>query len=132
MSNAFAEAPPPIAPLFVHIDEQYLQWWESKGRSPIPKDYVLPVRGALQGHPESPRLWATLINGILVNDFNLTPSTHEPCLYSGMFEGAKILFLRQTDDFAIARSNESVARNLINDVNSKMTVDIKYLGLVTL
>ena len=110
MSNAFAEAPPPAAPLFVHVDEQYRQWWESKGHSPIPKGYVLPVRGALQGHPESPRLWATLINGILTNDFKLTHTTHEPCLYSGTFAGEKISFLRQTDDFAIACSNESVAR----------------------
>ena len=131
VSNAFAEAPPPVAPLCVHIDHQYREWWNSKGRPPIPKGYVLPVRGALQGHPESPRLWATLINGILVNDFHLKPTTHEPCLYSGKFRNENILFLRQTDDFAIACKNESTAMYLVNEINSKMTVDIKYLGLVT-
>ena len=131
VSNAFAEAPPPVAPLYVHIDDQYREWWKSKGRSPIPKGYVLPVRGALQGHPESPRLWATLINGILINDLNLKPTTHEPCLYSRNFRGENILFLRQTDDFAIACKNESIAISLVNEIKSKMTVDIKDLGLVT-
>ena len=33
VSNAFAEVPPPAAPLFVHVDEQYRQWWTSKGRT---------------------------------------------------------------------------------------------------
>ena len=130
VSNAFAEAPPPAAPLYVHIDTQFREWWKSKGRKDIPTNYVLPVQGALQGHPESPRLWSTLINGILVNDFNLNPTTHEPCLYSGTFDGESILFLRQTDDFAIACSKETVARNLIDAINSKMTVNIKYLGLI--
>ena len=55
-SNAFAEAPPPKAPLYVEIDQQFRDWWASKGRKPIPKGYVLPVQHALQGHPESSRL----------------------------------------------------------------------------
>ena len=131
VSNAFAEAPPPAAPLFVHVDKQFRDWWTSKGRPPIPKGYVLPVLGALQGHPESPRLWATLINGILVNDFNLRPTTHEPCLYSGQFNGENILFLRQTDDFAVACTDEKVATDLIDSINRKMSVEIKYLGLIT-
>lgn len=54
-SNAFAEAPPPNAPLYVEIDQQFREWWASKGRGEIPKGYVLPVQHALQGHPESSR-----------------------------------------------------------------------------
>ena len=53
-SNAFAEAPPPQAPLYVTIDKPYREWWKSKNRPPIPEGYVLRVKGALQGHPESP------------------------------------------------------------------------------
>ena len=42
-SNAFAEAPPPIAPLFVTIDKTYREWWKAKGRPPIPADCLLKV-----------------------------------------------------------------------------------------
>ena len=66
-SNAFAEAPPPKAPLYVRIDENYKRWYRHKfpEKPPLPDDYVLRVKKALQGHPESPRLWATLIDKLL-------------------------------------------------------------------
>jgi hypothetical protein len=41
VSNAFAEAPPPVAPLYITIDEPYREWWKSKGRGDIPENYVL-------------------------------------------------------------------------------------------
>ena len=37
VSNAFAEAPPPKAPLFVTIDTQYHEWNAAQGKPPIPK-----------------------------------------------------------------------------------------------
>lgn len=56
-TNAFAEAPPPIAPLCVTIDDQYRDWYENHMNLGIaPPGSVLPVLQALQGHPESPRL----------------------------------------------------------------------------
>lgn len=130
VSNAFAEAPPPKAPLYVRIDEQYREWWINKGNKPIPRNLVLPVKRALQGHPESSRLWAILINNILVNELNLQPTKHEPCLYHGTFKGKEILFLRQVDDFAIACESETIAKELLAAINTKMSVNIKYLGLV--
>ena len=65
-TNTFAEAPPPLAPLYVKIDNAYRNW-HSKYRKlkPIPQHYILPVRQALQGHSESPRLWAKYIYKIL-------------------------------------------------------------------
>ena len=30
-SNSFAKAPPPKAPLYVYLDTQFREWWESKG-----------------------------------------------------------------------------------------------------
>ena len=55
--NAFGEAPPPNAPLYVTIDAPFKAWWENiLKRSPITVDHVLPIRHALQGHPELPRL----------------------------------------------------------------------------
>ncbi|KAI2501046.1 hypothetical protein MHU86_13400 [Fragilaria crotonensis] len=54
--NAFAEAPPPVQPFYMIIDDQFAEWWtESEGNPPIPDGYVLPVQHALQGHPEAPR-----------------------------------------------------------------------------
>ena len=52
-TNAFAEAPPPVAPLFVRIDQQYRDWYAHTfpHKPPIPPNYTLPVKGALQGHP---------------------------------------------------------------------------------
>jgi hypothetical protein len=103
----------------------------SKGRGEIPEGHVLKANRALQGHPESARLWAKLIDGILKEKLNLKATTHEPCLYSGSFDGVNILFLRQVDDFAIACSDEKVANAIIAKINSFMSVNIKYLGLLT-
>ena len=58
------------------------------------------VQHAFQGHPESPRLWAKMIDNIIRSEVNLQPITHEPCLYSRYVDGYKVLFLRQVDDFA--------------------------------
>ena len=96
-SNAFAEAPPPKAPLYVRIDDNYKRWYKHKfpESKPLPDDYVLRVKKALQGHPESPRLWATLIDKIIRN-LNLQPCTHEPNLYytdNYNNSGKKVLFL---------------------------------------
>ena len=55
-SNAFTEAPAPKAPLFVVVDQQFREWWASKGHGNIPVGYVLPVQHVLQGYSKSPRL----------------------------------------------------------------------------
>ena len=79
-SNAFGEAPPPCAPLYMKLDSQFHTWWKSLGRKPIPEGYGVKVNKAMQGHPESPRLWAKLINKI-ITDPGFIPAKHEPCLY---------------------------------------------------
>jgi dUTPase len=134
-SNAFAEAPPPKAPLYVRVDENYRRWYKNKypDRQNLPHDYVLRVQKALQGHPESPRLWATLIDGI-IKRFNLQPCTHEPNLYfTNNYKGTnkKVLFLRQVDDFAIACEDSALAEQVIADINNMMTIDVKLLGIIT-
>ena len=134
-SNAFAEAPPPKAPLYVRVDENYRNWYRHKfpDKPPIPDDFVLRVRKALQGHPESPRLWATLIDGI-IKKLNLKPCTHEPNLYftdNYNKTGKRVLFLRQVDDFAIACETNEIANMVVRDINSKMTISVKHLGLIT-
>jgi hypothetical protein len=66
-SNAFAEAPPPKYPLYMLIDEAFHDWWENHlKQEPIPTEHtVVQVHHAIQGHPESLRLWEKLIDRIL-------------------------------------------------------------------
>jgi hypothetical protein len=65
VSNAFAEAPQ--APLYLLMDDFYKEWWEEHlGKPKIPEHHkVIRVNNAIQGHPESPRLWEKHIGGIL-------------------------------------------------------------------
>ena len=47
-SNIFAEASAPKAPLYVYIDTQFREWWNSKGCPPLnPSQKVLRVKKAL-------------------------------------------------------------------------------------
>ena len=59
VTNAFAEAPPPVHPLYMQIDVAFREWWtDHLKRTPIPSNCtVVQVNNAIQGHPESPRLW---------------------------------------------------------------------------
>jgi hypothetical protein len=67
VGNAFAEAPAPTSPFFMKPDAQFRQWWEERlGKDPIPEGYVIPVRKALQGHPESPQLWDKYISKMII------------------------------------------------------------------
>ena len=130
-SNAFAEASAPDIPLFVRIDTPYKEWYLHKFNKQIPDNYVLPVHKALQGHPESSRLWALHMDKILRNTFNLKPTTHEGCLYSGTYKNQDILFLRQVDDFAVASTDEQTCIDFIQEIDQHMTIDIKDLGRLT-
>lgn len=114
-SNAFAEAPPHKAPLYIYIDNFFREWWESNGYSPIhPSKRIMRVKKALRGHPESPRLWATLINKIILK-LRFQPCHHEPCLYiNNDYNGEKVLFIRQVDDFLVNALSKSKAEHVIS------------------
>ncbi len=107
VSNGFAKAPPPKQGFYIRLDKAFLEWWASKtdGRKTIPPSYVIPVMSAMQGHPESSRLWEWLIDRLL-QDMGFTPTIHEPCLYSGLIDAKRDLFMRQVDDFAVAAPTE--------------------------
>jgi hypothetical protein len=132
VSNAFAEAPPPVHPLYMRIDEAYRDWWENHlEKPPIPAHHtVVRVQNAIQGHPESSRLWEKLIDQILIT-IGFQPTTHEPCLYSGTINGHYTLFLRQVDDFAIATINEDEANKIIKQINTYLQLPIHNLGIIT-
>jgi KUP system potassium uptake protein len=86
---------------------------------------------AFQGHPEAARAWDRHSDKFL-KEIGFVPTTHEPCLYSGIFDGERVLFLRQVDDFAIAASNEQVANDILDKIDEFLTFPIKRLGLLKL
>jgi hypothetical protein len=102
-----------------------------KGKPPIPHGHVIPVLGAMQGHPESPHLWEKHIDRIL-RDIGLTPTIHEPCIYSGLILGERVLFMRQVDDFAISAPSQRIANHLLDLIDEKLMIPMKRQGLVTL
>jgi hypothetical protein len=102
VSNAFAEAPAPKQGFYIYPNKAFHDWWtRHKGNPPIPEGHVIPVLGAMQGHPESPRLWEKYIDKAL-RLIGLAPTVHEPCIYLGTVLDERVLFMRQVDDFAIA------------------------------
>ena len=132
VSNAFAEAPPPKQGFYIRPDAAFHAWWTiHKGRPPIPPNHVIPILSAMQGHPEAPRLWEKHADKIL-RSIGLTPTTHEPCLYSGLVDGQRILLLRQVDDFAVAVPSEQAASHVFDLIDEQLTIPLKRLGLVTL
>jgi hypothetical protein len=83
----------------------------------------------MQGHPESPRLWEKHADAIL-RDLGLTPTTHEPCLYSGTIAGKRVIFKRQVDDFAIAALDEEMADILLDLIDDQLSIPLKRQGLL--
>jgi hypothetical protein len=94
VSNAFAEVPPPEQGFFIHPDKAFHAWWVlHKQCPPIPNGFVIPILLAMQGHPESPRLWEKHAGSIL-HELGLTPTVHKSCLYSGRINGHHVPLMR--------------------------------------
>ena len=130
VSNAFAEAPPPKQGFYIRPDKAFHEWWvQHKHRPPIPPGHVIPVLSAMQGHPESPRLWEKHADAIL-RELGLTPTVHEPCLYSGTVDGKRVIFMRQVDDFAIAAPDERTSDILLDMIDEKLSIPLKRQGLL--
>jgi hypothetical protein len=128
VSNAFAEAPPPKQGFFIRPDREFTEWWvKHKNLPPIPPGHVIPILSAMQGHPESPRLWEKHANKIL-REIGLTPTVHEPCLYSGNINGQRVLFMRQVDDFAIAAPDAHTSDILMDMIDDRLKIPIKRQG----
>ena len=91
------------------------------------------MKKALQGHPESPLLWAQLIDKI-IKELNLQACAHEPNLYytdNYNSNGKNVLFMKQVDDFCVSCEDRNAAKAVINAINAKMTIDVKKLGLIS-
>ena len=129
VSNAFGEAPPPKQGFFLRPDRAFRNWWNKSVRTPIPEGAVIPVEQTMQGHPEAPQLWEKHINEILCS-LGLTPTKHEPCLYSGLVNGERLLFKRQVDDFATASASGRTSEILLDRLDDLLSIPIKRQGVV--
>ena len=98
---------------------------------------VLPVLHALQGHPESGKLWESHINSILFSpELNFKCTTHDRRIYSTTFRGVKVLLLWQVDDFALASPDKDIAKAIYDIIGKRLTLPgedkppFAYMGLV--
>ncbi|KAG7374842.1 reverse transcriptase RNA-dependent DNA polymerase [Nitzschia inconspicua] len=137
-TDAFAHSPPPETPTFIMIDDAYAEWYKARFGVTLDRNMVLPVLHALQGHPESGRLWETYINKILsLPELSFRSTTHDRTIYSGVFEDEPILLLRQVDDFALACRRESTAKAVYDFIGKALQQPneaqppFTYLGLLS-
>ena len=129
--NAFAEAPPPQLPLFLKVDTAYCNWNHNKTKTHLPDNTYISVLQAIQGHPESLRLWNIHIDSILPK-IGFTPTTHEPCIYIKFTPTETIYLLRQVDDFAIACDDKTTATFYLNEMDIYLKEPLKReTGLIT-
>ncbi|KAL7536683.1 hypothetical protein ACHAWF_005531, partial [Thalassiosira exigua] len=120
VSNPFGEAAPPKQGFYIRPDRAFRDWWVNhKGRKPIP----------MQGHPEVTHLWEKHANAIL-REIGLTPTTHEPCLYSGLVDGKRVIFKRQVDDFAATCPDQRTADLLFDMIDERLSIPLKQQGLL--
>ncbi len=128
VSNAFAKAPPPKKPFFIRPDKAFHEWWVNHLKHDlISPGHIILILSGMQGHPESPRLWEKHADKILCK-IGLTPTIHEPCLYSGTFNDNHVLFMLQVDDFTMAAPNAKTSDMLMDLIDEKISIPIKRQG----
>ncbi len=52
------------------------------------------------------------------------------CLYSGRIDGKRVIFMRQVDDFAVASPDECTASILLDLIDDKLTIPMKWQGFL--
>ena len=83
----------------------------------------------MQGHPEVYHLWERHAE-FIIKKYGLTFTTHEPCLYSGVIEGNRVLFMQQVDNFVVATSSERTGNILFDYMDDELMVPLKRMGLI--
>ena len=81
---------------------------------------ILPVKHALQGYPESGKMWMKMIDDILIKELGFRTTTHDRCIYLQKRDGEIQLLLRQVDDFMLETISEKAARDLFKDIGVKI------------
>ena len=125
---------PPFNPLMTN----FLIGIGNKSGKNIDRGEVLPVLIPLQGHPESGRLWESLINHTSKR-MGFTTTTHDITICRSIYTstGENIYLIRQVDYFELACSNESVADDIDNQIGDDIKIpcesdkNFNYFDLIT-
>jgi hypothetical protein len=64
----------------------------------------------------------------ILHELGLTPTIHEPCLYSGVINGNRVIFMQQVDNFAIGAPNAHMADVFLDLLDKCLTIPIKRQG----
>jgi len=81
----------------------------------------LPVKHALQGHPESGKLFQRHIDTILnSSELNFYATVLDRCLYCTEYKSETVLLLRQIDDFAVSCNSEIIANESFGIIGKKL------------
>ena len=137
-TDAYACSPVPND-MFLAVDDVYAEWYKDKYGVTLNKRQVLPVQHALQGHPESRKMWMHMIDNILIKELGFRTTMHDRCIYLQEQNGSKQLLLRQIDDFCCGVSTKQEAREIFNGIRSKIQfpseeeigiIPFEFLGVV--
>ena len=136
--DAYAHSPGSDIKTFMAIDDAYAEWYEKKFNRKLNRRMVLPILRALQGSPESGRLWEEHCNRTLMSEpLNFRTTTHDKTIYQTNYKGEKIFMIRQVDDFSLACDNEETAIEIYNIIGASLRLPkedkdpFAYLGLVS-
>ena len=138
-TDAYAHSPAPNDN-YLAVDDAYADWYYKKKGEHISKRMVLPVRHALQGHPESGKMWMKMIDNILINQLGFRTTTHDCGIYIRERDGQVQLLLRQIDDFCTGITSEKTSQELFNDIGIKIqfpskkedgTIPFEFLGVIS-
>jgi hypothetical protein len=92
---------------------------------------VIPVKKALQGHLESPRLWDKYISKMITEELVFQSTVHEPCLYYKRDKDDNLtLILRQVDDFQVANKDSKECDRIGELIQARMTNPLNQLGTI--
>ena len=79
-TDAYAHSPAPNN-TYLSVDDAYAEWYKYVKGVAISKRQVLHIYHALQGHPESGKMWMKLIDNIIINELGFHTTTHDRCIY---------------------------------------------------
>jgi hypothetical protein len=119
--NAFGQAGELYQMVYMDIDQQYRDWYLNRKGKTIPNGWVLPVKGSIQGHPDSGEVWQSRINDV-INSYGFQSTTHEPCLYRGSFKGHDMMICRQVDDMLLAGKDDEIVQQFARELSTKLKI----------
>ena len=111
--DAFTHSPAPEVPTYIMINNQYYEWYFHSFKKRLDKSRVLSVLRALQGHPESGKLWERHINNILMSPtFNFKYTTNDCTICQTTFKGNKVLLLRMFNDLLLQCEHKDTTQEI--------------------